>query len=435
MSPAGMAPTAGPARSAPSTEGAAARRRLVHLGIGAFARAHTLAYTARAGGWDVTAFTGRTPTIAQTLTAQGGRYGLVVRGPETDEVEEIAVIDEAFPAEDLRALRRVIADPATAVVTLTITEKGYAAGSDPAASAPARLALALRARREAGVEEPIALVSCDNLVGNGEVLRRAVLAALDSGTRDWFDAHVDVVSTMVDRITPVAGEEEMALASTRLGFHDRATVVTEPFHEWVLEDSFRGRRPAWEAAGAQLTDDVALHERRKLRLLNGAHTFLAYAGQLAGHERVDQAVADPAVRTAMEEVWAEARATLDLPEAELDEYTSALLTRFQNPRLADALLRIAADGSEKLRVRILPVIAERGGPGRSPAGVAAVRAWTDWVTARSRAGHRIADPRAEEIAAAAALAEDGARVRALVALLGEETDPEALAAEVLSAGA
>src|SRR5690606_10133910 len=174
------------------------------------------------GGWDVTAFTGRTPTIAQTLTAQGGQYGLVVRGPDGDEVERIAVIDRAFAADDLPALRRELADPATAVVTLTITEKGYGAGTDPAHSAPARLAIALRARREAGIEEPIALVSCDNLVGNGEVLREAVLGALDPGTRQWFPDHVDVVSTMVDRITPVAGEEEMLLASEQLGFHDRA---------------------------------------------------------------------------------------------------------------------------------------------------------------------------------------------------------------------
>lgn len=410
------------------------RRRLVHLGIGAFARAHTLYYTARAGGWDVTAFTGRTPTIAQTLTAQDGQYGLVVRGPDGDEVERIGVIDRAFAADDLPALRRELADPATAVVTLTITEKGYAAGTDPAHSAPARLAIALRARREAGIEEPIALVSCDNLVGNGEVLREAVLAALDEETRDWFPDHVDVVSTMVDRITPVAGEEEMQLASTQLGFLDRATAVTEPFHEWVLEDAFRGARPDWEAAGARFTEDVALHERRKLRLLNGAHTYLSYAGQLAGHERVDQAVADPAVRAGMEAVWAEARATLDLPEAELEAYTAALLERFSNPRLADALVRIAADGSEKLRVRILPVIAERGGPARAPGGVAAVRAWTDWVTAQSRAGRTVADPRAEQIAEAAAVREDAARVRALVALLGETVDPAELAEAVLDAG-
>lgn len=400
--------------------------RLVHLGIGAFARAHTLFYTARAGAWDVTAFTGRSPAIAETLVDQDGTYGLVVRGPESDEVERIDVIDAAFASDDLAQLRRVISDPATSVVTLTITEKGYSAGNDPNVSAPARLAQALGARREAGVEEPIALVSCDNLVGNGSVLREAVIAALDPLTRDWFDDHVDVISTMVDRITPTAGEEEMALASERLGFTDRATVVTEPFHEWVIEDSFRGARPTWEDAGAQLTDDVALHESRKLRLLNGAHTFLAYAGQLAGHERVDQAVADDAVRSVMEGVWDEAEDTLDLPDEELDKYCAALVERFSNPRLADSLRRIAADGSEKLRVRILPVMAERGGPAQAPSGVAAVAAWVAWVTQESRAGREVSDPRVSRITEAAAIENDGERIAALVALLGDVVDQREL---------
>lgn len=176
--------------------------RLVHLGIGNFARAHTLVDTEIAGGWSVAAFTGRSAGMADSLNAQGGRYGLIVRGPEQDEVRIVDVIDEVHPAADVDALVRLLADPFTAVVTLTITEKGYSAGSDPATSAPARIALGLQARREAGVEEPIALVSCDNLTGNGEVLGAAVLAELDEEMRTWFADHVDVVSTMVDRITP-----------------------------------------------------------------------------------------------------------------------------------------------------------------------------------------------------------------------------------------
>src|SRR5699024_611701 len=220
------------------------------------------------------------------------------------------------PASDVDALVRLIADPFTAVVTLTITEKGYSAGNDPAESAPARLALGLkarreagveepiallscdnlsghgdvlreggsaapgglarvrRARREAGVEEPIALLSCDNLSGNGDVLREAVLAAADEETRAWFDDHVDVISTMVDRITPSAGEQEGRLVAERTGLADQVPVVTEPFTEWVVQDTFRGRRPAWEKAGVQFTDDVELHELRKLRLLNGSHTLM-----------------------------------------------------------------------------------------------------------------------------------------------------------------
>lgn len=392
--------------------------RLVHLGIGNFARAHTLVDTEIAGGWSVAAFTGRSAGMADSLNAQGGRYGLIVRGPEQDEVRIVDVIDEVHPASDVEALVRLLADPFTAVVTLTITEKGYAAGSDPATSAPARIALGLKARREAGVEEPIALVSCDNLTGNGEVLGAAVLAELDEETRTWFADHVDVVSTMVDRITPSADEKASEIVRAQTGLDDLVPVVTEPFSEWVVEDRFRGRRPEWEKAGVQFTDDIELHELRKLRLLNGAHTLMAYAGQVAGVERVDEAIAHREVRALVEELWAEARSTLALPEAELDAYTAALEERFRNPRLADFLIRIAADGTAKLPVRALPVIAERGGPDQAPGEVAAVAAWTAWVTDRVRGGHEVKDPQAEAIASAAALEDDVERVTALLGLIG-----------------
>ena len=415
------APTT-PAGAAPAGRPAADEGRLVHLGIGNFARAHTLFATQRAGGWTVSAFTGRSARMADALNAQDGKYGLIVRGPEDDEVEIIDVIDEVHPASDVDALVRLIADPFTAVVTLTITEKGYSAGNDPAESAPARLALGLKARREAGVEEPIALLSCDNLSGNGDVLREAVLAAADEETRAWFDDHVDVVSTMVDRITPSAGEQEGRLVAERTGLADQVPVVTEPFTEWVVQDTFRGRRPAWEKAGVQFTDDVELHELRKLRLLNGSHTLMAYAGQVAGCERVDEAISHREVRALVESLWDEARSTLSLPPAELDAYTSALEERFRNPRLADFLIRIAADGSAKLPVRVLPVIAERGGPSQAPGSVAAVAAWTTWVTDRVRAGHEVADPQAEAIGKAVALSDDTERVSALLALLGVAGD-------------
>lgn len=392
--------------------------RLVHLGIGNFARAHTLHNTDVAGGWSVVAFTGRSAAMADSLNAQGGRYGLIVRGAEKDEVSVVDVIDEVHPASDVEALVNLLADPFTAVVTLTITEKGYSAGSDPATSAPARIALGLKARREAGVEEPIALVSCDNLTGNGEVLAEAVRAELDEETKAWFDGHVDVISTMVDRITPSADEGAARTVLEQTGLDDSVPVVTEPFSEWVVEDRFRGRRPEWEKAGVQFTDDLEVHELRKLRMLNGAHTLMAYAGQVAGVARVDEAIAHREVRALVEQLWAEARETLPLPAAELDAYTAALEDRFRNPRLADQLVRIAADGSAKLPVRALPVIAELGGPDKAPGEVAAVAAWTTWVTDRVHGGFEVKDPQAEKITAAAALEDDTERVTALLSLIG-----------------
>ena len=405
--------------------------RLVHLGIGNFARAHTLHATAVAGSWSVAVFTGRSAAVADALNAQGCDYGLIVRGAEDDAVEIIDVIDEAHPAADVDALVLLIADPFTAVVTLTITEKGYSAGFDPAESAVARLALGLKARREAGVEEPIALVSCDNLTGNGEVLREALVALLDEETRTWFEGHVDVVSTMVDRITPSADEGASVLVAERTGFADAIPVVTEPFSEWVIQDAFRGRRPAWEKAdGVQLVEDVELHELRKLRLLNGAHTLMAYAGQVAGVERIDQAIAQSEVRALVNALWDEARSTLPLPPEQLDAYTASLEERFRNPRLADQLIRIAADGTAKLPVRALPVIAERGGPDQAPGEVAAVAAWTAWVTDRVRAGHEVQDPQAAAIAAAAPIQDATERVTALLALLGVDSADPLVAAVV-----
>ncbi|MGP9536593.1 mannitol dehydrogenase family protein [Brachybacterium sp. AOP43-C2-M15] len=391
--------------------------RLVHLGIGNFARAHTLVATQRAGGWSVVAFTGRSAAMADALNAQHGEYGLIVRGAEGDEVSLVDVIDAVHPASDVDTLVELLADPFTAVVTLTITEKGYAAGSDPATSVPARIALGLQARREAGVAEPIALVSCDNLTGNGEVLREAVLAELDEETRAWCEDHVDVISSMVDRITPSADENAAQTVRDATGLVDAVPVVTEPFTEWVLEDRFRGRRPEWEKAGVQFTDDLEVHERRKLRLLNGAHTLMAYAGQVAGVERVDEAIAHREVRALVEQLWSEARATLPLPADELDAYTDALEERFRNPRLADNLIRIAADGTAKLPVRALPVIAELGGPDTAPGEVSAIAAWTAWVTDRVRGGHEVQDPKSEAIAAAVALEDTTERVSSLLALL------------------
>ncbi|ASK65766.1 mannitol-1-phosphate 5-dehydrogenase [Brachybacterium avium] len=404
--------------------------RLVHLGIGNFARSHTLYNTEVAGGWSVVAFTGRSAAMADALNAQGGKYGLIVRGPEQDEVSLVDVIDEVFPASDIDALVRLLADPFTAVVTLTITEKGYAAGSDPAVSAPARIALGLKARREAGVTEPIALVSCDNLTGNGEVLRQAVLAELDEETTAWSADHVDVISSMVDRITPSADDEAGDIVLARTGLADTVPVVTEPFSEWVVEDRFRGRRPEWEKAGVQFTDDIEVHELRKLRLLNGAHTLMAYAGQVAGVQRVDEAISHREVRALVEQLWAEARSTLPLPDHELDAYTSALEERFRNPRLADNLIRIAADGSVKLPVRALPVIAERGGPDKAPGEVAAIAAWTVWVTDRVRGGNEVQDPKAAEIATAAAIEDATERVTALLALINVPAGDPLVAAVV-----
>src|SRR5699024_2545037 len=149
-----------------------------------------------------------------------------------------------------------------------------------------------------------ALGPSDIRTGKTELQRQAGLAELDEDTRAWFDDHVDVISSMVDRITPSADEKAGDVVLAQTGFPDAVPVVTEPFSEWVVEDRFRGRRPEWEKAGVQLTDDIEVHELRKLRLLNGAHTLMAYAGQVAGVQRVDEAIAHREVRALVEQLWA-----------------------------------------------------------------------------------------------------------------------------------
>jgi fructuronate reductase len=235
---------------------------------------------------------------------------------------------------------------------------------------PGRLVAGLAARRDAGAG-PIAIVSCDNLSDNGDVARRAVLdlaGAVDGSLRRWVEDHVSFVTTMVDRITPRSTDDDRAAVATATGFADASPVVTEPFAEWVVSGDFPAGRPRWEAAGATFVDDVRPFEARKLLLLNGSHSLLAYAGSLRGHTTVAEAIADPTCRAWVEQWWDDASRHLTLPGADIAAYRSALLERFGNGAIRHLLAQIAADGSQKLRVRVAPVLrAERAG-GRVPAG-------------------------------------------------------------------
>ncbi|MCS6576137.1 mannitol dehydrogenase family protein [Curtobacterium flaccumfaciens pv. flaccumfaciens] len=336
------------------------RPGIVHVGVGAFARAHLAWYTAHTDGepWGITAFTGRSPDVADALTAQGCRYTLVTRAASGDSAEVVDTITAAHPGSDDTAWRHVVASPETTIVTLTVTEQGYRPGSD----VPTRLVAGLDARRTAGSGR-IALVSLDNLTHNGAVLRDAVLDAVtDDALRDWIEANVTFPSSMVDRITPATTDDDVAhlpeLPGALAG--DRVPVVTEPFAEWVLEDAFDGiDRPAWQTAGVRIVDDVTPYEQRKLWLLNGSHSLLAYLGLQLGHDTVAEAMDDPVCRTAVEQLWDEAALELPLPEAEVTDARAALVERFANPRIRHTLRQIASGGSQKLPVRIVDVVRHR----------------------------------------------------------------------------
>ncbi|PZE38997.1 mannitol dehydrogenase family protein [Curtobacterium sp. MCSS17_006] len=336
------------------------RPGIVHLGVGAFARAHLAWYTAHTTGepWGITAFTGRSPAAADALAAQDCRYTLVTRTASGDRSEVVDTIVAAHPGSDDTAWRHVVASPETTIVTLTVTEQGYRPGSD----VPARLVAGLDARRAAGSGR-IALVSLDNLTHNGAVLRDAVLDAVTDDTlHDWIEANVTFPSSMVDRITPATTDDDVARLSELPGAltGDRVPVVTEPFAEWVLEDAFAGTdRPAWQTAGVRIVDDVTPYEQRKLWLLNGSHSLLAYLGLQLGHDTVAEAMDDPVCRTAVEQLWDEAALELPLPEAEVKEARTALVERFANPRIRHTLRQIASGGSQKLPVRVVDVVRHR----------------------------------------------------------------------------
>ena len=417
MSAARLSRTAGRGR-------AAAPVRLVHLGLGNFFRAHPCWYTEYApdaAQWGFAAFTGRgrSPLVGE-LNEQEGLYTLVSRAADADRFEVLGSLSRAHWADDNDEWLRYFEDPDLSAVTITVTEAGYLLGADGGLdtgrpevqadiealrddptgvvrTAPARLVAGIAARRRAGAG-PLALVPCDNTPGNGALAERVVrdLARLvDKDLATWLGDSVAVVTTMVDRITPRTAPEDVRTVLEATGFDDRCPVVTEPFHEWVLSGKFPAGRPRWEESGATFTDDITPYEHRKLWLLNGAHSLLAYAGSIRGHATVAGAAADETCRSWIEEWWAVASPHLDQPAADIAAYRAALLERFGNTRMRDRLDRIAADGSQKIPIRILPVLRAERAAGRVPAG--ATRVLAAWVCHLRGLGAPVSDARADEV--------------------------------------
>ena len=397
--------------------------RHVHLGLGNFFRAHQAWYTdhaADAAEWGIAAFTGRSPELATALAAQDGLYTLVTRAGDGDLFEVVTSVALAHAADDHAAWLGYFADPRVRVVTTTVTEAGYVRGADggldadrpevhadvaalrgdlaaPVRTAPAKLVAGFAARRRAGVGG-LTVVPCDNLHDNGAVAARVLreLAELvEPGLAGWLGSNVYYVTTMVDRITPEPTAEDIATVEARTGVRDRAPVVTEPFTEWVLSGEFAAGRPRWEDAGATFTDDVAPFEDRKLWLLNGAHSMLAYAGSIRGHVTVADAMRDQTCRVWLEEWWDAASGHLSLPAAEIAAYRAALTERFANPRMQHRLDQIAWDGSQKLPIRTLPTLRRELAAGRIPPG--ATLPVAAWVSHLRGHGAKITDARRAEI--------------------------------------
>lgn len=384
--------------------------RIVHLGLGAFHRAHQAWYTAHAGDageWGIAAFTGRSPAMAEVLSGQDGLYTLIERSSTADRPEIVTSLVEAWDGANVSRLTELFASPDLAVVTITVTEAGYRLRADGspdsgdqalvrdlaalqmAASSeaelgrlslttmPGRLLAGLEARRRA-LRAGIAVVPCDNLPANGSLLSRGTIQAAEfvsPGLAEWITQNVSFVGTSVDRITPRTTAADAERLNAQQEWTDAAPVVTEPFRDWVLSGSFPSGRPAWEEAGARFVDDIEPWERRKLWLLNGAHTLLSFGGLLRGHETIAQAMGDPALSAMVEQFWDEASAQLPAGLS-ADSYRAALRERFLNSRIDYRLAQIAEDGTRKLALRIVPVAEAQLRAGRlARAAAFAIACW------------------------------------------------------------
>ena len=385
--------------------------RIVHFGLGNFARAHLLDYTADAGGWDVVGVSLRSDEIRDGLKAQGFAYGLAVQGvglKRIDILREVLVAPED-PSAVLAAMTG--AD----IISASVTEKGYHLGadglldlSDPSIQAdlsgtgPNTL-IGFLANHLSTRHTPLTVMSCDNRVENGSVLKAAVQRFAESAQIAINWALVSFPNAMVDRITPATTDE------LRTKHSDPMVVPTEAFREWVIEDNFKGPRPNWP--DVQFVSDVAPHELRKLRMLNGAHSALAYTGLLRGHKFVHQAIADPDLRKLAAQLMSEAGSTLPKNERVLvPAYSQALVERFENPELAHRLDQIAMDGSQKVPYRFAQTL--RAGP--APSVATALDAWLEFCISETQTGHRLNDPLADDIAQAARTSSPKTAILALI---------------------
>ena len=397
---------------------------IVHIGPGAFHRAHQAVFTedalALGGDWRICGVQMRSSGVRDALAPQDYRYTLAVLDEASSTRVIHAMAEILVAAEDLKAVFARLTAPTTHIVSLTITEKGYCltpAGdldesrreiaadlANPVApvSAIGLLTEALRRRRAAGLGD-LTIISCDNLSDNGRLLGNAVrafAARIDSSLAEWIGKNVAFPCTMVDSITPATDDalREHVVAAT--GCEDAMPVSREAFSQWVIEDRFSGPRPAWEEVGVTFTRDVGLFETAKIRLLNGAHSTLAYAGMLAGHETVREAAVDPGlhdfVRAMMlEEICPTLR---EAPELNLATYCDEILQRFRNPEIAYRLAQIAWDGSQKVRFRLFDTIDDNLGAGRATDRlVFAVAAWLFFVRRCHSDGTSMTDPLRDEL--------------------------------------
>lgn len=371
----------------PSYDLASLRPGVVHLGVGSFHRAHQAVYFDRLAeqgislDWGIVGVGPRRSRNRDELRAQECLYTVLELGGHEPSARVVGSLRSYLSAvEQPAAVAAALRSPATRLVTVTITAPSYDEGR--ARSTFALVATALDERRRAGIA-PFTVLSCDNLPGNGDILRQRVLAAADRRgptLRRWIEQHVAFPNGMADRITPPASEQDVRLLRRRFGIHDRALVVTEPFSHWVVEDSFSGARPPLEEVGVQLVSDVRPYVDMKMRMLNAAHVALGYLGAPTQLVSTDDAMSDPVLGAAVERMLAEEIEPLLDPAPGIDvrEYRASVLSRLRNPAIADPLGRLRRRGSVRVRNYVLPSLERALAQGRAcPLLTSVVAAWID----------------------------------------------------------
>lgn len=434
----------------PSYDRNAIKPGIVHLGIGAFHRAHQAFYTEAVlnqfgGDWGIIGCSLRSASVRDQLAPQDGLYTLVERSGEGEKLQLIGAVKETLVGpEDPAGLVAIMANPDIKIVSLTVTEKGYC--HDPATgdlnlnhpdiqhdldnlatpkSAIGFLVGALKIRFEAG-QKAFTLLSCDNLPNNGRVLEKVVTQFAEKVSAEfaqWIKANATFPCTMIDRIVPATTDDDRREIEARLGLRDEGMVVCEPFTQWVVEDKFADGRPAWEKVGVLMTDDVEAFEKIKLRLLNGSHSTMAYTGYLSGFQYIAEVMQQPAFVNLIKTYMArEAGETVQAPTGfDIEEYKQQLRDRFSNPALKHKTWQIAMDGSQKLPQRLLETLREQlARDGHIDIICLGVAAWIRYVSGVDELGKAIevSDPLASKLREACDANKDNPRamVEAVVSI-------------------
>ena len=401
---------------------------IVHLGLGAFFRAHGAIYIKEAmaqsgGDWGIVGVSLRSPVVRDQLVPQDCLYTAVEISEHGLNPQVIDVVTDVLVApENPAAVLRVMTAETTRIVSLTITEKGYCRGTGDAKldlehpdivydlthalprSAVGYIVRALDIRRKRGLR-PFTVLSLDNLPENGRLIQQIVAelaTQFDAELAQWIKTECKFPSTMVDRIVPATTKTMASRLKSEASIHDPAVVIHEPFRQWVIEDQFvDNARPDLEAVGVQLVGDVEPFEHMKLRMLNGTHSALAYIGSLAGHVSVADAMNEVPIANFLEDMWqSEIIPSLQVPEGtDLGQYADALKGRYRNPEIRHLLEQIAMDGSQKLPQRILDPLFENLNAGRPFTKLlTVVAAWFRFLQSRTD-GLKINDPLSTDLMA------------------------------------